>query len=319
MFDVTCVGICCVDSILRPVDEFPSPGTLKMVESVTLTTGGDAVNAAVALGKMGLNVQLMTTVGDDYLGDFIIEQCLSNQVDVGAVKRLAGINTPFTVVCVNSQGERCFLHTRGSNAHATAESFDPNQACHGRVVFFAGAMLMDNMDGQPTADFLAACRARGRKTMLDGKYRANPADNYRLIKPVLPHVDYLIPSEMEAKYWAADCGSEDPACMAHFLQQQGAHEVIIKLGAAGCQIFAKGTPPQSVPAYRVEDVVDTTGAGDCWGAGFAAGISMGMSVAEAARLGAAVSAHCVTAAGATTGVPSIGDIQAFQARQDSGG
>jgi sugar/nucleoside kinase (ribokinase family) len=67
-----------------------------------------------------------------------------------------------------------------------------------------------------------------------------------------------------------------------------------------------------VPAYKVSNVVDTTGAGDTWCAGFLAGLNEGLSMPEAAALGNATAAHCIQAAGASTGIKPLAEIKAFQ-------
>jgi len=90
--------------------------------------------------------------------------------------------------------------------------------------------------------------------------------------------------------------------------------VVIKLDADGAFCREADGAETYVPAYRVDNVVDTTGAGDCWSAGFLAGLLDDLPVPEAAALGNATAAHCIQAPGASTGIVPLEQIREFQKR-----
>jgi sugar/nucleoside kinase (ribokinase family) len=100
--------------------------------------------------------------------------------------------------------------------------------------------------------------------------------------------------------------------MAKFFQSKGCRNAVIKLDAKGVFCRDASGRETSVPAYLVNKVVDTTGAGDSWCAGFITGLHAGQSIPEAAALGNAVAAHCIQAPGASTGIVPLAQIQAFQ-------
>jgi sugar/nucleoside kinase (ribokinase family) len=174
-------------------------------------------------------------------------------------------------------------------------------------------MVMATLDGEPTGKFLADVRKAGVKTLLDTVYldSAAPAAWHAAIDPALPALDYFIPSYPEAR---ALTGQSEPSEIARKLQAGGCANVIIKMDERGAFCREASGRETFVPAYVVEKVVDTTGAGDCWSAGFLAGLREGLSVPEAVKLGNATAAHCIQAPGASTGIVALEQIKDFQKR-----
>jgi len=308
MNDILVIGIATVDALGRPIDDFPGPGGLRFFDQLTLSTGGCAINCSTALAKLGVPCDTIARVGADMLGEFVVAELARHGVNTAGIVRDVETSTAFTFVCVSSTGERCFFHTMGADAHLCCADV-PRASLQGRkFVFVAGTMVMDALDGEPTAALLAEARAQGATTLLDTVYveTASRAEWQRRVLPALPHVDYFIPSHAEAR---AISGLEDPPSIAGYLQAHSARHVVIKLGAAGAYCRDAGGHEQDVPAVRVPQVVDTTGAGDCWSAGFLAGLREGRPIGQAARLGNAVAAQGIQAAGATTGVPSLASVR----------
>ena len=122
-------------------------------------------------------------------------------------------------------------------------------------------------------------------------------------------LDYFIPSQPEAK---AITGLDDPSDIARAFQDRGCKNVVIKLDREGAFCRDASGVETRVPAYQIDNVVDTTGAGDSWSAGFLAGLHEGQGIPEAALLGNATAAHCIQAPGASTGIVPLDQIKAFQ-------
>ena len=310
MNDILIVGIATVDAIGRPVDEFPRPGGLLFFEHLTISTGGCAINCSIALAKLGVSCDLVARVGADILGDFVVAELARHGVPGDGVVRDSSTSTAFTFAAVGSSGERSFLHTTGADARICRADVPPDRLRGRRLVFVTGAMVMDSLDGEPTAGLLSDARAAGATTLLDTVYveSASAAEWHRRIVPALPHVDYFVPSRPEAR---AISGLEDPSAIARDFQARGAGNVVIKLGERGA--FCRDAQGQErlVPAFHVEPVVDATGAGDCWSAGFLVGLREGLPLEQAALLGNAVAAHGIQAPGATAGVEPLEAIRAF--------
>ncbi len=313
MSDILNIGICTVDAIARTIDEFPPPGGLRLFDDLTMTTGGNATNCSIALARMGVPCDIIAKVGCDPLGDFVIEQLRRHNISTDGVVRDAHMHTPYTFVCVLSNGQRSFLHTLGTNGTLAYEDIDLNKVRQARFCFVTGTMVMPALDGEPTARLLREVQRAGGKTLLDTVYAdaASLETWHANVYPALPVLDYFIPSYPEARVLT---GLEKPAEIARALQDRGCKNVVIKLDERG--VFcrdARGVETM-VPAYHVDQVVDTTGAGDSWCAGFLAGLRAGLGINEAALLGNATAAHCIQAPGASTGIPKLDQIREFQRR-----
>jgi sugar/nucleoside kinase (ribokinase family) len=296
---VLVVGIAVVDAIARPVDAFPAPGGLRFFDHLTFTTGGNAINCSIALACLGVPARVVARVGNDPLGDFVCTELARHGVCARSVARDPARSTSFSFVSVPSSGERSFLHTTGANATLVPSDVPADAMAHARIAFVTGTMLMDALDAEPTAALLRDARARGARTLLDTVYvEGLPRDEWRRrVLPALPHLDYVLPSEAEAR---AITGRDDPADMARALLDAGARHAVIKLGERGVLCLDERRTLTLVPAFRVPAVSDTTGAGDCWCAGFISGLLDAKPMTEAARVGNAVAAVSVTGPGAST-------------------
>lgn len=311
MSDIVNVGICCFDAIGQTIDDYPPPGGLRLFDQLTMTTGGNAVNCSIALAKMGLACEAIIKVGMDNPGDFVIGELRTHGVGIEGVVRAAGIHTPFTFACIFTGGQRSFFHTMGANGTLCYDDINMAIVKRARFCFVTGTMVMKTLDGAQSARLLAEAQAAGVKTLLDTVYvdNAPPELWHANIDPCLPHLDYFIPSQPEARKIT---GLSEPSEMARKLQSKGCRNVVIKLDETGCFCRDADGREALVPSYQVAKVVDTTGAGDTWSAGFIAGLHQGLPITEAALLGNATAAHCIQAPGASTGIVLLERIRAFQ-------
>ena len=307
------VGIATVDAIGRTIEQFPDPKGLVLFDQLDVTTGGCAVNSAIDLAKMGITSSLMVKVGQDMLGDFVLSEARAYGIDTSRCLREKETNTPFTFVMVDRTGERRFFHTVGTNGTFRADEIDIDFIAEHTFCYVGGVMVMPTLEGEPLAPVLKELRRRGVITVLDTVY-VDPGPRWRkVILPMLPHLDYFVPSEPEAQ---AITGLTDPAAIAKSLKDDAAINVVVKLGEKGVYYLTEAGENAHVPAYTVDPVFDTTGAGDAWDAGFLAGLSLDMPIAQACRLGNATAAFCIQAPGASKGVPSLARIQEFQVEHD---
>lgn len=289
---VLAVGVAVADIVARPFAELPEPGTLVLVEQIGLYSGGCAANTALSLAQLGVPVDVAACVGQDEFGDFLVRTLERGGVGTAAVTRSAERHTSATVVLVRADGERTFLHTIGANAALREQQF-PGQLLSGyRILHLGGALLMPGFDGQPMANVLCRARQAGLLTSLDTAYDRT-GRWLETLAPCLPELDVLMAGRHEA---AALSGSDEPARMADFFLARGVRQVAIKMGAAGCLLKTAGEQ-HTLPAFQVP-VVDTTGAGDAFAAGFLAGLYAGLGLRECGLLGCACGARCVEYPGA---------------------
>jgi sugar/nucleoside kinase (ribokinase family) len=303
---VVCLGIMVADVVGRPLRAVPEAGRLVLVDEMSLHTGGCAVNTATGLARLGLPVEVLGKVGTDPFGDFLLEQLDERGIGRRGVSRDEACGTSATMVMVDPEGERRFVHYIGANARLTLEDVDFDVVESASILHVAGSLVLPGLDGQPTAELLTRARAAGVTTFLDTVWD----DTGRwldLLGPSLPYVDYFVPSLAEAR---ALTGMTDPQAVAGALLDRGVETVGLKMGADGCLVMTSTGESLQAPAFRVK-AVDATGAGDAFAAGFIAGVWHGWALDETARLANAVGALCVTGLGASGGVRSLRETLAF--------
>lgn len=302
--DVVCLGILVADAIARPVDEPPPRGTLALVEDVSLTGGGCALNTASGLVRLGLSAAVAGKIGTDALGDFLLGLLDARGVERRGVLRDDAAPTSATIALVGSDGERTFLHAPGANARLRAEDLDPELLCSGRALHLAGALVLEELDGEPAAGLLAEARRRGILTSVDTVH--DPTERWERAHPLLPHIDLFAPSAAEAR---GISGEDDPAAAVAWLRDRGVGAVAVKMGAEGCYASGEGFEGQ-VDALPVQ-AVDGTGSGDAFVAGLLYGTLAGWSFERSVRFANAVGALSTTAVGAFDGIGTFEETAAL--------
>jgi sugar/nucleoside kinase (ribokinase family) len=294
MSDVVCLGQFTADVVVTPVESLPEKGKAIFVDNISLHNGGCACNTAVALGKLGIDTAVIGKVGCDAFGDFLIKVMNEANLDTAAIVRDSSVNTSSTAVLVGPDGERSFLHYSGGNAKMSEDDVDYDVIKAAKILHVAAAFLVPGLDGKPMARVLARAREMGVTTSLDTAWDAE-GRWMKLVEPCLRHVDIFVPSIEEAQMLT---GKQQAPEIAEVFLDYGIGTVVMKLGADGC--YARtGNKELSVPAFKVEKVVDTLGAGDSFVAGFLAGKVNGWELEKACRFANAVGACCVSAEGAS--------------------
>jgi sugar/nucleoside kinase (ribokinase family) len=302
--DVICLGILVADVIARPVGDLPPAGSLALVDGIDQRGGGCALNTASALVRLGLRAGAAGRVGADPFGDFVLSLLDARGVDRRGVLRDPATPTSATVVLVRPDGERTFLHVPGANAALRAEELDRELLFSGRAFHVAGALVMEELDGEPFARLLEAARARGLLTSLTTVWDASA--RWSRLEPCLPHLDLALPSLAEAEAVSGERGQQAAAA---WLRSRGVREVVLTMGAEGA--YACGDGFEGQVAAPAVDVVDATGAGDAFAAGVLYGKLAGWPLEEAVRLGNACGALATTAVGAFEGVRGLDETLAF--------
>jgi sugar/nucleoside kinase (ribokinase family) len=312
MIEILCVGQLVADILVRPVERVDFGIDTQRVELIELRNGGDALNAAVGLSRLGCRVGFAGRIGTDHWGDFLASVMGSEGIEAGGLKRIAEADTCSVVVLINSAGERVFFYRGGANDEFCLEDVEPALLGEAAIVHVGGTYLLPRFDGAGAAQLFESARRDGKLTSMDvtwdttGRWLAT-------IEPCLPHLSFFLPSIREAREIT---GRERPEEMAELLQGRGVETVAIKLGAQGCYVKPAGAPGFFSPAFRTE-VVDTTGAGDAFVAGFLAGVLRGRDPAACARLACAVAALNIRKVGATAGMPRMEEADSLMKLEGS--
>lgn len=298
--DVLSLGIYVVDVLGRPIDQFPEKGKLALFDELETHTGGCANNTALALTRLGISAGAMGKVGTDTFGNLILQTLSDNGVNVAGICQDTDVSTSFTFVAIASDGERTFYHYIGANGTLCAADLDWEFIKTAKILHVAGALVMPSFDGTPMANVLREAKAQGITTSLDTAYDAT-GKWMETLAPCLQHVDIFMPSILEAQHLT---GLSECREIVQFLRKNyNIDTIAIKMGEKGSHVSTRETE-LSVPAYPV-NVVDGTGAGDAYCAGFLAGTVMGWDLKATAELASATGAACVTAMGASAGIQNL--------------
>ena len=304
-FDYTAMGFHTFDALCRPVTEIPPKGDTFFVDEFTLAISGAAGAAAVVAAKHGLKVQAVGGLGHDLMGDWVLRRYADFAVNTDLMQRIPDMTTSSSIVTTRPDGQRPALHKRGATAGFFIDASQIDRVLDTKILHIGGVGLMDAMDKGRNAEILAAAKARGITTTLD-VFASSPED-FRLIRPLLAHTDYFMPSEEEAM---ALSGLTDYEDIAAFLMDQGVGAVILTLGADGAMYRDRAGRKIDVPAFQI-DVVCTCGCGDCFNAGFATGLHLGLPVEDCIRLGQASSAQNAMGLGSQAVVSSLAATMKF--------
>jgi sugar/nucleoside kinase (ribokinase family) len=302
--DVVVAGLALTDIIGRPVDlkNLPKRGALKLIDSITLTTGGNVSNVGIDLVKLGFAVGAITRVGNDSLGRYVNQHYRTFGIDTEGVIIDARAQTSATMVSVDKTGERTFLHTRGCMKNFRAADVLSHLVFlqKARILAVGYLGLIPETEKEFARLFRTVKQKTSLKIVLDSA--ASPRVTPQRLRGFLPYVDFFIPSYEEAMLIT---GCKTPESIVGFLRRSGAPFVVgVKLGAQGCYL-SDGRRAAYVKARKVRKVVDATGAGDAFVAGFIAGTLKGMDAFESASLANAVAGSCVSAVGASTAIRAL--------------
>ena len=307
--EVFCVGNAVADVLARPVESLPAPGGSLRLDQVALVPGGNGVITSIALARLGISARLAAPVGHDRLGQMIRETLQAQGVDCRDVVTIDHASTASTVVLVQANGERRLLHFQGASAFLSAEHLDWSRLEGARILHYATAFSMPALDGEPLVKVMARARQMGCTTSLNvcwdqrGRWLS-------LLRPVLPYTDIIFPNQDEGFQLT---GEKDPAAIAACLRRAGVQTAVVKLGAEGCYVDGpEGT--FTAPGFRVTPV-DTTGAGDCFAAGFLAALCRGQNLQQAARFANATGALATLTMGGSDAAPTFEQVTTLIAEE----
>jgi ribokinase len=293
---ILCCGSIVQDIVVRYVDSLVYD-TTALVDSVTMSVGGNGANTSYAASILGAPVRLIGCVGTDEFADRVCGALAGGGVEMKWVEHVPGAATATTVVLVNSSAARAFLHNPGVNHFA----FEQGIRFSGELVESGSHFHLGNPFAfaelrSRAGTVLADARAAGLTTSVDGGWDAT-GKWIEVIGPCLPHTDLLFLNQDEARMLSGQKCARDAA---RFFLDRGTVSVIVKLGARGCVLFDSGAE-FAIPPFVV-NAVDTTGAGDCFAGAYLAALHHGWSAEQAGRLANAAGALSVGAAGAVTGL-----------------
>ena len=305
-YDVICIGMALVDSIIKGFDPEPVSASGFRAVSGTLNVGGEAVNEAVAASKLGLKTGILCSLGQDPAGDMIVQNLEKYGVNTSLVIRDQEHSTPVTTMFVNDDGTRKSITNQAHRYNFHPEGF--LQILEDTKAIILGSLFRAPFDDpEIILEVISSAEKAGVMVFADTKLPNFRKLGLEDIKQALGNLDFITPNEDEAKYYT---GKEKPEDMADVFLTYGVKNVVIKLGSKGCYL-KNDKVSLFVPPLMI-DAVDATGAGDNFVAGLAEELLGGAEPEEALRFANTCGAICTTAVGAGTALIDRKQVLDFQ-------
>ena len=306
MYDVTVIGPAVIDILASPAGPDLFSGDKRYLDKIRMSFGGDALNEAIVLSRLGKRVQLITKVGADEAGKKILEYMVENGISPNSSRVEAGLDTAINIALIDKNGSRRFLMDANSSLRRLGLEDAQAQLDKGetaKIVCFASMFISPLFTIDAMKALFSRIKAEGRTLVVD-MTRVKNGEKLEDLEGLLPYMDVFVPNDEEI---CSLTGDDDPARNAARLLERGVKAAVVKTGAKGCVVATKDgvVKVSAVPGVRC---VDTTGAGDTFAAGFVFGLSEGRPVEDCARLGCAAASCSVEQVGATDGVRSLEQV-----------
>jgi sugar/nucleoside kinase (ribokinase family) len=297
--DVSVIGLYILDVLGRPVTRIPERGGVDFIEEIRLTVAGTAGGTIIDTAKLGLKSLAVGAVGDDEKADWVLMTMQKHGIDTSAMQRLRGVPTSATILNIRPNGERPALHVRGASDHFDVPVAMYDQVFSAPIVHMGGTGLLKKLDGPRSLEILKEAKRRGCIVTFD--LIAANAETAAIVNPLLPFIDYFMPSIEEARDMSGQGTVED---CAKFYLDGGAACCVFTLGGDGAYYAHKNGTRMTSPAYDIK-VVDTTGCGDAFDAGFIAALHHKMDVETSLRFAQASAGLVATGLGSDAGIESF--------------
>ena len=299
---ITVIGAAIIDVLAGPVSEQVFQTGSQPVEKTGLSFGGDALNEAVVLSRLGKKVQLISKVGKDEAGARVIDYAEGCGLTTECIMQEEGLTTGINIVLLDEKGERHFLtNPQGSLRKLVLEDILPYADTMGDIVSFASIFVSPLLDIPAMVQLFRKIKSVPGRILVADMTKAKNGERLEDIKCLLPYIDYILPNENEIALLTGIC---DCRKNAELLVEAGVGCAVVKCGAKGCVIATKEAVLE-VPACPIERLADTTGAGDCFAGGFLWALSEGYSLEDCGKMACAVASCSVEQVGATEGVVSL--------------
>ena len=293
-FDIVFIGTAILDTVIKGFDPEPVSVAGYRAESGSINAGGEGVNGSIASAKLGMKSALLCFLGNDQAGDLIEVELERSGVDTSCIVRTSENPTPVTTIFVAEDGNRKSITNKAHSYNFHPEQY-PERFTDTKAIVIGSLFRAPFNDPDVIRAVVSEAHSKGIPVFADTKipnFRRLTLDE---IADSLSMIDYITPNEDEAKFFT---GEDEPEKMAEAFLEKGVKNVVLKLGGRGCLLMNRSETIY-VPGHKIE-VVDATGAGDNFMAGFVSELIRGSSVRDALAFANACGAICTTAVGTGT-------------------
>jgi ribokinase len=276
----------------------PKMGETILGNSFVLGPGGKGSNQAVAAGKLGADVTIITRLADDDFGK-MAKQTWQNANVKGAIKYSTSSYTGAAFIFIDDKtGDNAIIIAPGAASEISLNDIHDNSEIISSTDVFLTQLEQPIEVAQ---EGLKVAKENNKITIL------NPAPAVRLPKEIFGLCDFITPNETETEALTGlpVRNEKEAETAAKFLTELGVKTPIITMGEQGAFLYEYGL----IPAFNAGRVVETTGAGDAFNGGFAVALSEGKSALEAVKFGCATASISVTRAGTAPSMPTRDEVE----------
>lgn len=306
-YDVACIGTCLLDISTSGLDfDNLFVNEPNLAEAISYGSGGDANNQSIVLSRLGHKVSFLGRVGNDFTGKFILDRVASAGADVSHVKISDKEPTAENNILIGPNDKRVYIISKNSTSRTElcGDDIDLDVVKQARLVSVGSIFVHPKLD-KDLEKILKVAKDNEAIVCAD-VCPSGEECSLEALGDVVSRLDYLFLNEDEAKYLSNE--NEADKIADHFLEK-GVGTVIVKLGAKGSYIKSKKEAFFQT-AFHATNVVDTTGAGDCFASGFISGVLRGLSLRECAKFATACSFLTIQKVGATTAIENLEQVEA---------
>ncbi|WP_030315291.1 carbohydrate kinase family protein [Streptomyces sp. NRRL B-3229] len=300
--NVVTMGVHVLDVLVRPVEEIPEGQGATLVEDIRMTAAGTAAGTALTLAKLGASVRTTGAIGTDPTGDLLIQLLRKAGIDTELLVRRRDTATSASVLPIRPNGDRPSLHLLGANITYGLDDIPWDAVAEASHLHLGGPELIG---ADVAVRVLAHAKDHGVVTSVD-LLAPGYLGTFDQIEPLLPYIDFLLPNDDQVVGFSEE---EDLVTGARKFLAGGVGLVAVTRGGEGA-LLVTAEDTETIPAFEVE-VVDTTGCGDAFSAGFLRGVSLGRTPREAAVLGSAAAALVAQGLGSDHGEFDLAEADEF--------
>lgn len=268
------------------------------VRHTARSPGGSAANTIFGLAKLGAKTGLLGAVGDDSDGRAILDDLKQVGVDVSHIRIVDGMPTGSAMGFVDTEGRRALYVSPGANSRIERKDIEPAYVAQARILHLTSFADEEQLAVQKW--LIGKIPPQVRVSFAPGSLYARRG--VEALSTILRRTAFLFVNEDEAE----ELGG------VHSLCDRGCQVVVVTLGARGCRVVkaaASGLPGEDHLVETVATrVVDTTGAGDAFAAGFLYGVLGEKDLSTCGRLGNLVASRCIAAVGARANLPTLDEL-----------
>ena len=301
-FDAVALGDLNCDMVLTGLERPPMAGREVLAASYGLCLGGSTGIFAGVLGSLGARVGFIGLVGHDELGGLLKRRLAGHGVDTGGVRTDASVQTGLTISLVQGR-DRALVTVLGTIAGLRPEHIPWDYLCAGRHLHVASYYLQSGL--RPAmGEILVEARRHGLSISLDTGWDPRETWDWPAVAALLPLVDVFLPNETEALHLT---GARDADAALTVLLAAGARTVAVKRGSEGA-IAGRGNERVRAAPFPAE-VIDPTGAGDSFDAGFIYRLLQGGDLSSCLAWGNASGSLAVGRIGGAAGAPGADEVE----------